>query len=187
MSPRREQLYCRVKSKGVVAMISCQRCALRQLKCRLSFLFKKCAKCIRTKKKCESTILMVNFDAIDRALAKLKEEEMKVKAIQLIATKQLRTSFAKLQRLKKQKRFLREKKQKMFDKKFFDVKELKRLKDFEQAIVLKQLLSFAICFNDFATLFSNALRWLNFLVLEILATFVGNSQGSWLIPKYSLL
>ena len=154
MFSRRDQLYCRVKSKGVVTMMFCQRCVLRQLKCRLSFLFKKCAKCIRTKKKCESITSMMNFDAIDRALAKLEEEEMKVKAIQLIATKQLRASFVKLQRLKKQKRFLREKEQKMFDKKFFDVKKMKRLKGLEQAIILKRIISIVICFDDFTTLSS---------------------------------
>ena len=158
MSLRREQLYRRVKSKGVAIMMFCQRCALRQLKCRLSFLFKKCAKCIRTKKKCESIASMMNFDAINRALTKLEEKEMKTKAIQLIATKQLRTSFVKLQRLKKQKRFLREKKQKMFDKKLSNVKKLKRLKGLEQAITLKQLLSIMTCFNDFATLSSINLR-----------------------------
>ena len=81
MSFRREQLYCRVKSKGVIAMMFCQRCALRQLKCRLSSLFKKCVECIRTRKKRESIASMMNFDAIDRALTKLEEEEMKVKAI----------------------------------------------------------------------------------------------------------
>ena len=101
MSSRRDQLYCRVKFKNVVAMMSCQKCALRQTKCRLSFLFKKCVECIRTRKKCESIISMMNFYVIDRALAKLEKKEMKVKVIQLIVTKQLRASFVKLQRLKK--------------------------------------------------------------------------------------
>ena len=97
MSLRRDQLYCRVKSKGVVIMMSYQRCALRQTKCRLSSLFKKCVECIRIEKKCESITSMVNFDAIDRALAKLEKKEMKVKTTQLITIKQLRASFVKLQ------------------------------------------------------------------------------------------
>ena len=130
---------------------------------------------------------MMNFDVIDRALAKLKEKEMKVKTTQLIATKQLRASFAKLQRLKKQKRFLREKEQKMFDKELFNVKKLKRLKGLEQAIALKRVISIATCFDDLATLFSTNLGWLNSLVLEILATFVDNSQDSWSILMYFLL
>ena len=96
----------------------------------------------------------MNFGAFDRALAKLEEKKIKMKAIQLIVTKQLRTSFVKLQRLKKQKRFLREKKQKMFDKKFFDVKKLKRLKNLKQAIALKRIISIAICFDNLLTLFS---------------------------------
>ena len=121
---------------------------------------------------------MVNFDAIDRALTKLEEEELKVEATQLAATKQLRTSFAKLQRLKKQKRFLREKEQKMFDKELSNVKELERLKGLEQATTLEQLLSFAICFSDLAALSSNALGWLNSPALETPVAFVDNSQGS---------
>ena len=96
----------------------------------------------------------MNFDVIDRALTKLEEKKMKMKTTQLIAIEQLRTSFVKLQRLKKQKRFLREKEQKMFDKKLFDVKKLKRLKDFEQTIALKRTISIATCFDDFATLYS---------------------------------
>ena len=139
-------------------MVSCQRCALRQLECRLSSLSKKCAKCIRTRKKCESIVPMMNFDAINRALAKLEKKEMKMKATQLVATKQLRTSFVKLQRLKKQKRFLRDKEQKMFDKELSNVKKLKRLKNLEQTIALKQLLSIATCFNDLTTMSSSALN-----------------------------
>ena len=117
----------------------------------------------------------MNFDAIDRALAKLEKEKMKMKATQLIATKQLRVSFTKLQRLKKQKRFLREKKQKMFDKKLFDVKKLKRLKSLEQAIALKRIISIVTRFDDLATLFSIDLNWWNLSILETLATFVDNS------------
>ena len=135
-------------------MMFCQRCALRQTKCRLSSLFKKCVECIRTKKKCESITSMINFDVIDRALTKLEKKKMKIKTIQLIATKQLRAFFVKLQRLRKQKRFLREKEQKMFDKKLFDVKKLKRLKNLKQTIALKRIISIAICFDDFLTLFS---------------------------------
>ena len=81
MFSRRDQLYFRVKFKDVVIMMFCQRCALRQLKCRLSFLFKKCVECIRTKKKCELIISMMNFDVIDRALTKFEEKKMKMKAI----------------------------------------------------------------------------------------------------------
>ena len=96
---------------------------------------------------------MINFDVIVRAMTKLEKKKMKMKATQLIATKQLRASFVKLQRLKKQKRFLREKKQTMFDKKLFDVKKLKRLKDFEQAIALERIISIATCLDDLLSSF----------------------------------
>ena len=121
---------------------------------------------------------MVNFDAIDRALAKLEEEEMKVEAAQLAATEQLRTSSAKLQRLRKQKRFLREKEQKMFDKELSDIEELERLEGLEQAATLEQFLPTATCFNDLAALSSTDLEWLNSPNPEIPAASAGNSQDS---------
>ena len=176
MSSRRDQLYRRVQSKGVKVMVACQRCALRQLECRLSSLSQKYAECVRTGKKCEFVASMVNFDAIDRALAKLEEKEMKVEATQLVATKQLRVSFAKLQRLKKQKRFLREKEQKMFDKELFDVKELKRLEVLEQAIALERIISTATCLDDLFTSSLFGSNWSNSLVLGTLVVFVDNSQ-----------
>ena len=74
----------------------------------------------------------------------------------------------------------------MFDKELFDVKKLKRLKNLKQAIALKRIISIAIYFDDFAMLFSINLSWLNFLIFEILAIFVDNSQDSWLIFTYSL-
>ena len=101
----------------------------------------------------------------------------------MIATKQLRIFFVKLQRLKKQKRFLREKEQKMFDKEFFDVKELKRLKSFEQVATLKRIISIAICLDNLLTLSSIDLAWSISLILETLVTFVDNSQDSWSILK----
>ena len=101
MSSRREQLYRRVKFKDVVIMIVCQRCVLRQLKCRLSFLFQKCVECVRTNKKCELVASMINFNVIDRALAKLEKKKLKVKTTQLIVIEQLRAFHVKLQRLRK--------------------------------------------------------------------------------------
>ena len=82
---------------------------------------------------------------------------------------------------------MREKEQKMFDKKLFNVKKLKRLKSFKQAIALKRIILIATCLDDLLTLFSFDLNWLNSLVFEILATFVDNSQDSWLILMYSLM
>ena len=60
-------------------------------------------------------------------MEKLEREEMEAEALQATATEQIRVSQAKLQRLRKQKKFLKEREQKMFNKGLDDVEELERL------------------------------------------------------------
>ena len=71
----RIDLFCRV-----VVMIACIRCAAKQKQYRLFFLFRKCSECVRSNKKCELAISSVNFDAIDRAMTKLKREKLETEA-----------------------------------------------------------------------------------------------------------
>ena len=66
-------------------------------------------------------------------MEKLKREEMETEALQATTTEQIRVSQAKLQRLRKQKRFLKEREQKMFDKGLDNVEELERLEELEKA------------------------------------------------------
>ena len=66
-------------------------------------------------------------------MEKLKREEIETEVLQAIATEQIRVSQAKLQRLRKQKRFLKEREQKMFDKGLNNVEELERLEELEKA------------------------------------------------------
>ena len=73
-----KSLIDRVNKKDVIAMIACARCAMRQKKCRMSSLFKRCDECIRFNKKCELSQSIINFDLIDRAMKKLKREELKI-------------------------------------------------------------------------------------------------------------
>ena len=71
----RIDLFCRV-----VAMIACTRCVAKQKQCRLFSFFRKCLKCVRLNKKCEFAISFVNFDVIDRAMTKLKQEKFETEA-----------------------------------------------------------------------------------------------------------
>ena len=67
--------FCRV-----VAMIAYTHCVAKQKQCRLSSFFRKCSKCVRLNKKCELAISSVNFDAIDRAMTKLKRKKFETEA-----------------------------------------------------------------------------------------------------------
>ena len=69
----------RVNKKSVIFMIVCTRCASKQRKCRMSSLFRKCEKCIQFEKKCELAHFVFNFNFIDRAMKKLKREELETK------------------------------------------------------------------------------------------------------------
>ena len=89
-------------------MVSCRRCVFRQIECRLSSLSRKCAECVRSSKKYKPAEPVVNFAGIDRAIEKLEREEIEAEVLQAAATEQIRISQAKLQRLRKQKRFLKE-------------------------------------------------------------------------------
>lgn len=104
---------------------------MKQVECRLSSLAQKCAKCIRTGKKCEPVEPVVDFSAFDRAMAKLEREELETEAAWEAATELVRVKQAKLKRLRAQKRFLIESKQKLFDRGLLDVKELESLEALE--------------------------------------------------------
>ena len=135
-----------------------RRCVAQQKECRLSFLFRKCSKCIYFDRKCEFAKLVINFDVIEKAMIKLKEEELRIKIAQIIIAKQFKIFQVRLQRLCKQKRFLRDKEQKLFDKNLFNVKKLKRLKNLKRITKMKKILFFI---NSFANLF----EILNFFTL----------------------
>ena len=73
-------------------------------------------------------------------MEKLEQEELKTEALQAatieqsrITNEQVLISSARLQRLRQQKKFLKERKQKIFDKGLNNVEELERLEELEKA------------------------------------------------------
>ena len=64
----------------VVAMIVYIRCVVKQKQYCLFSLSRKCSECVRLNKKCELAISFVNFDAINRAMTKLKREKFETEA-----------------------------------------------------------------------------------------------------------
>lgn len=113
-------------------MVACLRCARSQKECRLSSLSQKCAECIRTGRKCEPAEPAVNFAGIDKALEKLEREELETEAAWEAAVELARVKQSKLKRLRQQRRFLKEREQKMFEKGLSDVEELERLEELEK-------------------------------------------------------
>lgn len=182
-SQSRNVLASRVSKQGVVAMVSCTRCARSQKECRLSSLSRKCAECIRTGKKCEPAEPVVNFAGIDRALEKLEREELEAETLQVAAIEQLRLSQAKLQRLRKQKRFLKEREQRMFDKGLDDVEELERLEDRERAAEVERAAAASLSLDDFlcsGALSPDATAWLaqGSAFDETAVSFLGSSSNA---------
>jgi len=107
-------------------------------------LSKNCAKYIRTEKKCKFAVSVVNFDIINCAITKLKQEKLKTKTAQKIAIELICFQQIKLKQLHKQRHFLRTQKQKIFDKKLSNIKKLERLEDLKTAAVIKKILFFVI-------------------------------------------
>ena len=65
----------------IIAMIICIRYIVKQKQCRFSSLFKKCSKCVKRDKKCESSVLMIDFNSINQIMIKLKRVELKIKIV----------------------------------------------------------------------------------------------------------
>ena len=71
---------------------------------------------------------IVNFSDIDKALEKLEREKLKIEAAWKAVNEIARAKLVKLKRFRQQKKFFKDREQKMFDKDLNDVEELKRLK-----------------------------------------------------------
>ncbi len=108
-------------------------------------LSKNCAKYIRTEKKCKSAILVINFDTINCAIARLKQEKLKTKTAQKTAIELICFQQIKLKQLYKQRYFLRAQKQKIFDKKLSNIEKLERLENLKTAAIIKRTL-FSVIF-----------------------------------------
>ena len=77
---------------------------------------------------------MIHFDDIDKTMKKLKHEKLKIEVAWEIANELARSKLSKLKRLREQKRFLKEREQKMFNNALNDVKELKRLEELKSVV-----------------------------------------------------
>ena len=182
----------------VVTMIIYTRCVAKQKQCRLSSFFQKCLKCVRLSKKCEFATSFVNFDAIDRAMTKLKRKKLETEITWEIAFEQSRLTneltrikLFKLKRLRQQKKFLKQKKQKLFDKSLSNVKKLKHLKNLKKFAEVERSLVNVSFFNEFVetdVLISKIFDWLNRLssVDEIFSKAFNNLSDSWMTFTYFL-
>ena len=100
---------------------------------------------------------MVNFSDINRALAKLERKELEAEAL-------LESSLSKLKRLRRQKQFLREQEQKMFDRGLDDVEELERLEELEKSSEVERAVTGAPTLDEFFSsraLSPGTLSWLD--------------------------
>ena len=140
------------------------------------FLSKNYVECIRFEKKSELVVSSMNFNVIDRVMIKLNREELKIETSWKATNEFARTQQTKLKRLRKQKRFLKKRKQRMFDKNLFNIEELKRLKSFEKMIKIQSSIFDVNSLKKFFNLncfFFKTLKWFNFFV-EIVATSFNN-------------
>ena len=79
---QRLNLVKQVLLRSVLAIVTYTRCAQQQKECRLSSLSRKYSECIYTRKKYEPAKLVINFSSINKAIEKLKQEEIKIEATQ---------------------------------------------------------------------------------------------------------
>ena len=105
---------------------------------------------------------MIHFDNIDKAMKKLKREKLKIEVAWKIANEFARSKLSKLKRFREQKRFLKEREQKMFNNALNDVKELKRLKESKK--IFEMIVDFENLNNFFASsvLSFDAINWIFF-------------------------
>lgn len=137
----RHRLADRIESTGVLAMVSCSRCAKKQLPCKLSSLNQKCANCVRANcASCEpENQPLPDFSKIDKEMSRLEqledEEEARLRVEEDMAEAALqraRQAREKLSRLRKQKKLLRRKEQEIFDRGLSTVEELEALEKLEE-------------------------------------------------------
>lgn len=131
----------RIDLTGVFAMVACSYCAKKSLPCKLSSLSRKCGNCERfgIVKCVPKEVPPPDFSRIDREMDKLEKSEKETEdlltadlaAVEAVYAR-VRARHAKLARLRKQKRLLKEKEQVMFDRGIEDVEDLEALEALER-------------------------------------------------------
>ena len=94
----------------------------------------------------------MNFETINRVMKKFERKKTKTKTIWKTINELTRVKQVKLKRFRSQKKFLREKKQKMFDNDLSNVKKFQRLKNLKKITKIKKKFLFVDFFNDFIDL-----------------------------------
>lgn len=138
---RRYRQADRIEDTGVFAMVACTRCTKNKLPCKLSSLHKKCGNCVRYNSAvCEPDVVpLPDYSKIDAEMERLEVLEEKEEALLRVeedlaegALLRARQAREKLSKLRKQKKLLRRKEQKLFDEGMSTVEELEALEAREE-------------------------------------------------------
>ena len=112
-------------------------------------------------------------------MSKLEKEELETEAAWESAVELAREKQSKLKRLRDQKRFLKEKEQKMFDKSLDDVEELERLEDLERASEIERVAASSLTYDVFSNSLSpDSLNWLPSFPSGTVESTLGNSSNA---------
>ena len=155
----RVSFSARIDQNGEIVMMFCRHCEKKGFEYKLFFLFSKCSRCVAVEKKCQTAeSTSIDFSKLDRAMKRLKQEELNAEAALnaaaeqfRIAAEQIRLSRTKLRRLQKQKKFFKNREKKLFDKNLSDVEKFERLKKFEKINEVQRAAEVAFFVNDFFT------------------------------------
>ena len=152
----------------IFTMRSCKNCSKSSISCRVTKDFEKCTKCFRLDRLCDLTLLNI------ARWRRLKNKRQSLK-------KEFKESYAKQQRLFCQIDYLKKKQRTIMKNELQIIFELKKKK----FIIFNFLLNFILLIDVFLETLVLFNDWKNWIVVffdfEILATFVDNSQNSWMI------
>lgn len=118
-----------INSVGSLAMVACKACHKGNLVCKMSSLSTKCGNCERRGIKICDPLEppLPNFSRLDKEMDRLARMEEEAELAEEKAMEALQAARAKLLRLRKQRRFLKRKEQRLFDETSRHVEELEVL------------------------------------------------------------
>jgi hypothetical protein len=129
----------RINSIGQLAMVACQYCAKKNRECRMSSLKEVCGNCYRNGiKECVPVeVPAPDFSKLDRELARLEQQESEADAAESAALEALLAARAKKDRLRKQRKVLARREQKLAEEsgKFVeDIEALEAAEDINREV-----------------------------------------------------
>jgi Rad3-related DNA helicase len=126
-------------------------------------LSKRCGSCVRNGSRCEPVDISVDFNKLDKALEELESERANTEALLARSIAAAQQAQAKLQRLRRQKKFLKQREQKLYESGLDDSDELVRLEELERVNEVQQAIDNSSSLDDFLSgraLSPNASYWL---------------------------